>query len=327
MVAVQHTSNYTPTRVAAEADLQRPQESTVSSARKQPRSLLASLLAIIEPSNICALAGFLLVYAVPYYFFAKQFWSWWTQFSDLQVFVGGSMAVLLGTVGVQLGIMTLIDLGYGPKSFERYRIQPNEHSKPEWYYKTLPVGAFNLLVLAPLAFFVAYLIVTYSQGRQVTSEPLPSLGKAMLGALKSAIMLEILFYYGHRTAHHPRLYKYFHKVHHDFTAPIPVATFHMHPVDFIMNNALPVLAGPVLFQQHIMAVWLWVAIMLVIEIHLHCGLELPFIPTPMDHDYHHETTDSCYGIFGFLDAFHGTRGDYETYRANWRPKDPVKSSD
>ena len=45
-----------------------------------------------------------------------------------------------------------------------------------------------------------------------------------------------------------------------------------------------------------------------ITISTHCGFHLPFLPSPLAHDYHHEVFNKNYGILGILDWLHGTAG-------------------
>ncbi len=46
-----------------------------------------------------------------------------------------------------------------------------------------------------------------------------------------------------RLLHHPRLYKYVHKRHHEWTAPIGWVAVYAHPVEHIISNMLPPVMG------------------------------------------------------------------------------------
>ena len=54
------------------------------------------------------------------------------------------------------------------------------------------------------------------------------------------IIFDFFHYVGHRTLHHPLLYKHFHKKHHKFTHPTAVITFYQDPIDIIITNSIPV---------------------------------------------------------------------------------------
>ena len=49
---------------------------------------------------------------------------------------------------------------------------------------------------------------------------------------------EFGFYWSHRLAHHPRLYRY-HKVHHEYKQNTILAAQHEHPIDYIVTIATP----------------------------------------------------------------------------------------
>jgi sterol desaturase/sphingolipid hydroxylase (fatty acid hydroxylase superfamily) len=53
------------------------------------------------------------------------------------------------------------------------------------------------------------------------------------------------------------LYPRIHKIHHEFKAPIGMASEYAHPLEFIFSNLIPAAAGPALCQSHVFVSWLW----------------------------------------------------------------------
>lgn len=55
------------------------------------------------------------------------------------------------------------------------------------------------------------------------------------------------FYWVHWTLHNPRLFVRFHYLHHRYDPPFSLSGEIMHPVEFLCNVLVPLMAGPVLF--------------------------------------------------------------------------------
>ena len=43
----------------------------------------------------------------------------------------------------------------------------------------------------------------------------------------------------HRALHHPWIYAYIHKRHHEYKSVISIASEYAHPIEFIFSNAIP----------------------------------------------------------------------------------------
>ena len=140
-----------------------------------------------------------------------------------------------------------------------------------------------------------------------------------------------------RLLHHPKLYRYIHKVHHEWTAPVSIVSIYAHPLEHVMSNLIPIYLGPLLMGSHLFVQWLWLFIAIFNTTHTHSGFHLPFMPSSEAHDYHHSKLvplgqdvpgiaivrlcmhsisvplnrfTNNFGALGILDRLHGTDLDF-----------------
>ncbi len=132
------------------------------------------------------------------------------------------------------------------------------------------------------------------------------------------------FYWTHRLMHRPKIYKVFHRVHHESKQPTPWAAFSFHPYESIVGAIIiPVLVF--LIPIHVGAVLFLLVVMTICSVINHTGFEIfpdsamrgfigkHFI-TAAHHNLHHTKFRCNYALyFRFWDKVMGTDVFEEAY--------------
>lgn len=130
------------------------------------------------------------------------------------------------------------------------------------------------------------------------------------------------FYWTHRMMHHPKLFKYFHSVHHRSKNPTPWAIFSFQSSEAVVQFAITfilVFAFPCHYSVHL----IWTAWLFAFNIMGHLGYELlprnfatgrltKWLSTATHHGMHHKFVNNNFGLyFTFWDRIMGTENpDY-----------------
>ncbi|KAF8938593.1 Chromosome 5 4 [Haplosporangium gracile] len=270
-------------------------------------TVLHSTKALFEVGDVFFYSVVIAVFFGSLHTYGDRFWSHiLANYSKPVIILGGSFIVSQVGFWFWVSLLAILDLYQFPKSFWRYKIQPQKVPTQEWYWKAFWVALQNQFLVGVPTGLLLYKLMDL-RGNPIGMEFPTMLGvaKEMLGFL---VIEEVGFYYGHRLLHLPRFYKRIHKQHHLFTAPIGIAAIYCHPLEHFMCNLSPLLLGPVVMKSHVLTLWLWITIGQTNAINSHCGFQLPLFPSPLGHDYHHEVFNKNYGPVGVLDWFHGTAG-------------------
>ncbi len=131
------------------------------------------------------------------------------------------------------------------------------------------------------------------------------------------------FYWAHRLMHHPKLFKYFHLVHHKSTNPSPWAAYSFHPLEAVVEGfvfALLAFAIPI----YKFAFGFFFLFQIIYNVYGHLGFELypksfnkhwlgKWLNTSVAHNQHHEHFVGNYGLYTLIwDRMFGTlRSDYD----------------
>jgi len=148
--------------------------------------------------------------------------------------------------GFHTGIAAISNLGmyiiYKIKLpfFERYRISDKPwpwENKPELWNtilkKTSKILIINHLVIVPLL-----LLGDIQAGFKVRLdlESFPSVKEVIGQVIFFMLCEDFFFYWCHRLLHHPKLYPYIHKIHHEYNITISIAAEYAHPLEFLFGN-------------------------------------------------------------------------------------------
>ena len=66
---------------------------------------------------------------------------------------------------------------------------------------------------------------------------------------------DFYFYWIHRLLHHKTLYKYIHKIHHEFAAPFGMTAEYAHPVEVVFLG-IGTMLGPILLVVSGFVIWI-----------------------------------------------------------------------
>ncbi|XP_064608320.1 fatty acid hydroxylase domain-containing protein 2-like [Liolophura sinensis] len=254
-------------------------------------------------------------------FWQRQWTFIYQLFGEDDVFIGiwGTLGFTTAVFWLANLLFLLIDITGKPAALIKYKIQQDKNIPVPFpkLMKAVQQVLFNQIILGIPFSYVAYQVMQW-RGCSHKAEDLPTFQWVLLEMFVFSLVEEICFYYTHRLFHHPRVYKYIHKRHHEWTAPIGLVSIYAHPVEHILSNILPPTLGPVLMGSHLATSWMWFGVALISTTVAHCGYHFPLIPSPEAHDFHHLKFNQNYGVLGILDRLHGTDEVFRTTKAYQR---------
>jgi sterol desaturase/sphingolipid hydroxylase (fatty acid hydroxylase superfamily) len=171
----------------------------------------------------------------------------------------------------------------------------------------------NLCIAVPMA--VLNYDVATKLGHSAAIEAYPTIPRVVASILAFTLIEDALFYWAHRSMHSRWLYPHVHKVHHRFTHSVSIAAEATHPFEFVLGNALPFVAGPLLTGAHLFTLYMWTVWRIGETVANHSGYDLPWsvyslIPgqgTATAHDLHHSVnTGNFSSFFTHWDSWCGT---------------------
>ncbi len=210
----------------------------------------------------------------------------------------------------------------GKKQFQRFRIQPQQRATSQHFRHDIMHSISSMLVFAALDVLLIYLD---NRGYTLLYTRVEDYGWTwtLLSFPILLFMVDAFFYWSHRMMHHPRLYPFFHRVHHQSTDPSPFTAFAFQPTEAIVEYTMGFVL-PFVMPMHLGVILVWQLYDMLNNVMGHLGYELypqgwvrwPILrykTTSVHHNMHHEQFHGNYGLyFTWWDRWMGTEfPDYE----------------
>ncbi len=201
---------------------------------------------------------------------------------------------------------------------EAWKHQPARFQSRRDMVRKLPLVIFNGFILQ-LAVGVG--VWAMFEGRTRAFWELGAASWPYLLASTAAMFLwyHVALYYVHRLMHRPRMFRWFHRIHHEQKSPVFLDALYEHPIEAAWGAF--VLTAPLfLFPVWAWSYFVFIAVVGVHEILDHAGvnLNLPLLSRSSAHDEHHRRSSCYYGqLLPLLDRLHGSEVPDP---ANWRKR-------
>lgn len=150
-----------------------------------------------------------------------------------------------------------------------------------------------------------------------------SLGYWLLTVIPIFFIHDLYFYVAHRIMHHPKLFRWIHKVHHQSTNPSPWTAYAFHPFEAVIEAMITLLLVFTV-PTHALVIILFMLFQIAYNVYGHMGFELfpkgfhktwigQWINTGVAHNLHHHRFHGNYGLYTLIwDRMFGTlREDYD----------------
>eukprot|EP01027_Heterolobosea_sp_BB2_P005123 GEZU01007872.1.p1 GENE.GEZU01007872.1~~GEZU01007872.1.p1 ORF type:complete len:316 (-),score=97.42 GEZU01007872.1:336-1232(-) len=204
-------------------------------------------------------------------------------------------------------------------SLRKYKIQPNKPATSMMQWNCLKQLFFSHVVIQLPMMIFAYPGFEFLGMKHTL--PLPHWTTVAWKMIVSLFIEDFYHYWGHRFLHHDSIYKYVHKLHHEYTAPFGITAEYAHPIE-TMFLGIGTMLPPLLLLNHVFEMEVWLVVRLLQTVAAHSGYDFPFslhnwVPFwggAEFHDFHHYNFKGNYSsTFRIWDIVFGTDNYYNEF--------------
>lgn len=248
-------------------------------------------------------------------------WAWFTarMSIDFLVIVVGFAFYLLVFWGAGIPYL-LLDKFRKPFSLYKYKIQDIPDDRRKVVKGALTKSILRVLFnqfFGTLPFLVLLMYLLKLRGYS-ESVAVPVWWVALLQLAFMMLVEDVLFFTAHYFMHKKYLFKKFHRIHHEYRESIAIATHHVHYVEHIVGNLIPVFAGAFILMAHPFVILFWIMIVVLNALHTHSGYAFPWLSYSVHHDWHHYHVNGSFSAIGLMDQIFGTDKAFNKLKNEFR---------